>query len=381
MTETAKWIHAAITKLTDATFEPASFHTNGTLQEVVAATLKAIALEEGRDERYTGNALSMGPSNGSLSFDRGVTSRIGLTRGAFIQIAETLHAGGVRGAKDRRLTPTRWVDGALWAEPSIRALLFSQMRDGATAAKRNVTHTFRIAKDVHGPDASGVEYLRAVNGLTHSAGAGDDAAYLAALNNFSVNHPDNGFAGGLTTVRRNPAGDTRLVVDSRNTLPGGARLTMSFTNNEIGGGSANVGLSLTFQIDAVDANKPTERIQLEIPGAHGRSSAIHRGSRPGHMFESFAESVMLVLGWAPTALEKMRSAILGDAATRCEVLFDGLESDELRVLQSNVHDLIERIREQGIAPANSALEVALVLAKFGDAAEAMALVQKFGGAI
>lgn len=383
-----------VSQLTDAALEPAFYYTRGTLETVVSDALKAIAMESHQDLTMVCTNLTMGPTNGSLSFDGGQKTRLGYTRQALIQLADRLHQGEVIGTAKRELTPTAWGNAALWCAPSLRAQFFAQMRDGATSERRTRTSlVFRTARDVH-HGAIGTEYIRAIVSQQHSGSRGDDLEYLAALRDFAVTARENGFVGAQTFYRRDPVGDSVLVADSKATLPGGARLTMRFTNNECGKGSAHVGLGLTFEIEAereytdADGQKSTmRRITVEIPGERAAEVATHKGARPQLMFSAFAEKTALVLAWAPSAIEKMSAVRLSSLERISDEyvkvlapLYARLEGTERAQRQAEVLKVQDQLRMRGI-PAFSALETAVVLAAFGLQTQAGELVKKHGGVL
>lgn len=408
---------AEIPPRVDAHLEPTVFHTHGTLADVIQATLDAIADEQHIDvlvssivsystedvtdeqgqktrRRVMASSVAMGPTIGALKIAGVVDATkkaeyiVGYTRNALSQIAERTHSATALLGGRAKPSPSKFVDVALWARPKVRATLFQELleQSGALAQRPRL---FRLAVDAHNPDPSQrYRYLRALVSEGYSAKTGDDAALIEEMKRFALNYPQaKEFLQGRAWSTRDPAGETGMVADSARKLPNNARLTMRYTNNEIGEGAARVGLSLTFE---VEAQRPVEnefgevvrtrRIEISIPGTRSAERATHHGGKPGGMFGAFGEKLAMVLGWAPSAIEKLANG-KAEEETRFAPIFRGETGSALRTLQHEVRVFTEALVTQGIATRGSALLCALVLSEFGHKEAAGTLVEEICGRV
>lgn len=376
----------AVEALTDAHIEPTPFVTHGDLETVIDQTLAAIATEKGKDLYVRNTQLSLSPENGAPLLLDGVRTRLAYTRGAFQQILEKMQAGdrGVHAGKTT--SPNKLTDVAIWAPSKLRSEIFAEAkRFGRLMTKEQ---TLRCALDAHNPDPSkrNVAYVRAEVSGRHSAESGDDTAFFAALAEFVRAENFAEFFNGAAYVKRDPAGETVGRVDSQKKLQGNARVTVGFRNNEIGEGAANVSSALVFEISArttrFGMGEPV-RVEIQVPGAHGSARSVHLGNGPGTMFGGFAESLLFTLSWAPSAVTRMRTALLPQARIdSLRASLNGkLEGAELRARQTEIGAFIERIGTDGVADTFSALTMILTLTHFGNIREAQALVTEFAGRV
>lgn len=383
---------------TDAHLEPIRFGARGTLAEVIDATLGAIAREQHNDTHAPISSVIAGPAIGALKVGERVVC---YTRNALAQLLERSHSQSevfpADGNEQHRTSPTKFVDVALWARPALRSVMVNDAIQLAKPKLAREVRTFRTATDAHNPDPklASRRYLRAIVSRRHSGAAGDDLVYLTELARFATEHSfASQFLTGKAYVERDPSGETVLGADSVEKLGHGARLTMKFGNNEIGEGSANVGLSLTFSVSSTrEAQNEygetyTDRLTVEIPGTNASEMSRHFGARPAVMFSAFAEKLAMVLMWAPGALTKlatasfettrfdnMRATIARREATRVGKIDISVE----RSTQTAIGNFVERMSSDGHAPQGSALMAVLVAARFGLKYEASSLVAEFAG--
>lgn len=379
--------------LTDAHLEPTVYTAYGTLAQVIDASLSAIKAESCHDLHASISSVVVGPKIAGLKIGERV---VGYTRNALCQLAERSHTQTVVGSRDgnseHATSPTKFTDVALWAPPAMRATMMTELIATGRSKMTREIRTWRTAVDAHNPDATKrfFRYTRAIVSRRHSAEAGDDSSYLAELNRFALNNPlAQDFLDGASFYRRDPAGESTLGVDSKKTLSRGARLTMGFKNNEIGEGSANVNLCLTFSVTSARqtenefGEKYVDRITVEIPGTSANESARHFGARPSHMFAAFGEKLALVLMWAPNAIAKLSAGKLDAdrfSALRAQIC-RGLTGADLRAMETTVGNFIERLSDDAIATPTSALMGVLVAAHFGQRVMVADLVTEFAGRV
>lgn len=381
-----------VSTLTDAHIEPTVFRARGATVEVLNAIADAISREQLRDVTQQGNNLKMGQVNAALAFGEDTANRFAYTQGAYTQFVEKMSPNNlVRSAHEgQAVSPTKFGDVAMWANAKeTRATLHREMLSLARASNKAKRQTFRLGTDAHNPDPTRrVEYLRAVVSERHSAETGDDKAFFTEFGKALDSSYSSEFNEGKAYVERDPAGATFGHVDSAKSLPNGARITLGFRNSELGEGSANVSLSITFTF-LVEARalygKAQEplRINLEIPGKHSGARSIHLGARVAHMFEAFGESVGIALVWAPSAVLKMAAGKID--APRAEKLMGqitrDLEGSDLRARVTEVTDFQNLLAYDDVAVGGSALSWILTLVKFNRSSIAQQLVLEFAGSI
>lgn len=392
---------------TDAHFEPATFTTQGTLAEVIDETLGAIAKEEHQDilvkiqatpsakvQVEAGCRIAALQVTGTLATNDAIPVRRNLfyTRSALKQLAERTHSPKLLGGHSPT-SASNFVDVALWASPPVRSMMLFELLSRGAPKLLKEERTFRVAVDAHNVDPllRSRPYLRALVSGFYSAASGDDKALIASLHEYALSDKGvtlaNEFLEGKAWAHRDPAGTTGMVADSARKLPNNARLTMRYTNNEIGSGAAFVGLSLTFE---VEAQRPVEnefgevvrtrRIEISIPGTSASERATHHGAKPSTMFAAFGEKLAMVLIWAPSAIAKLANGRT-DEETRFAPIFKGETGNALRTLQHEVRVFTDALVTQGVATRGSALLCALVLSEFGHKEESGALVSEICGRV